>query len=303
METFMVRTPPRKRPGFTLIELLVVIAIIAVLIGLLLPGVQKVREAAARTQCTNNLKQMGLAMHNYHLNNQMFPSGYYQAGTLQQTGWQLQLLPYIEQMNVYNQSVTYLTANPGLGHTDSTAYPAVNFQCPTFICPSNLRATTFDNGGINYELTSYMGCTGTTSNSPSPGGALFYNSTVTIIQISDGTSNTIAIGERPCSGDLNIGWGFAPFGTGFGDGDTVLGSNDGYLALDFGDVATNVGFQAPSQPMGTAEIDAAHYWSFHTNGANFVFCDGSVHFLSYSANNVFPQMCTIAGGEFFASPF
>lgn len=297
----MARVSSRQRAGFTLIELLVVVAIIAVMLGLLLPAVQKVRETASRTKCVNNLKQMGLALHNYEIQNEHFPAGYYQFGMYTYTGWQLQLLPYVDQMNMWNESVAYLSGNQS--DTDFNSYPAVNYPLPLFICPTNTRPTIDVYNSVSYEITSYMGCSGTVSNSASPGGLLYYNASVTIGQITDGSSNTIAVGERPCSGNLFWGWGFAPYGTGYGDGDTVLGSNDAYLAVDCSDLATNVGLQAPSEPYNTGAIDTAHYWSFHDGGANFLFCDGSVHFLSYSAESVFPALCTIAGGETVALPF
>jgi prepilin-type N-terminal cleavage/methylation domain-containing protein/prepilin-type processing-associated H-X9-DG protein len=287
-----------RRKGFTLIELLVVIAIIAILIGLLVPAVQKVRAAAARTQCQNNLHQMGIALSAYHEANHHFPAGYYSSGTFVYTGWQLQLLPYMEQANLWAESSTFLTAQPG--NTDSTSFPAAGFDMPGFTCPLNTRPTTMMYGGVTYECTSYMGVTGTSSNNPISGNGVLYSmSHVRFTDITDGSSNTLAVGERPCTGDLYYGWGFSPYGTGAGDGDTVLGSNDTALAVTMGDVATNIGFRAPTQPNTTAEIDGAHFWSFHDGGANFLFCDGSVQFLAYSAGNVFPQICTRNGGETF----
>jgi prepilin-type processing-associated H-X9-DG protein len=179
---------------------------------------------------------------------------------------------------LYTQSQNYLQANAG--NTDTNNYPACGFQMKMFICPSNARPVNENYGGVNYELTSYMGNTGTSSNNPvSADGVLYSNSSVRLLDITDGTSNTIAVGERPVTGDLYYGWGFAPYGTGAGDGDTVLGARDTALAVTLGDISTNVGLQAPRQPNNTAEIDGAHFWSFHTGGANFLFCDGSVHFL------------------------
>jgi prepilin-type N-terminal cleavage/methylation domain-containing protein/prepilin-type processing-associated H-X9-DG protein len=309
-----------RRRGFTLIELLVVIAIIAVLIGLLLPAVQKVREAANRMSCQNNLKQMGLGLHQYHDANQHLPWGY-NNGTPAMfcyTGWQLQLLPFTEQSALWNQSFAWLSANPY--NTDTDQFPAASFQQKIYICPSNTRPTsvtyTPQQPPVVYELTSYMGCTGNNgSNNTTGNGILFCNSAVKMVQITDGTSNTIAVGERPCSPDLSFGWGFAPYGFGYGDGDTLLGANDQYEAGAQGDVSTNVGFHAPlypssystnSNPGGgeASDLDSAHFWSFHTSGANFLFIDGSVHFMQYSTTStVFSALCSRNGGEVVPLPF
>jgi prepilin-type processing-associated H-X9-DG protein len=267
------------------------------------------------------------------------PCGYYsypsdgKLSTFTYSGWQIQLLPFTEQSSLYQQCVTFLTANP-LGE-DSASFPASNFQQKIYTCPSNTRPPSvyYTSGGfdVSFELTSYLGCTGNNgsnaggppgvgpnagpSTSLGPNGILYYGSAVKMVQITDGTSNTIAVGERPASSDLSFGWGFSPYGTGYGDGDTVLGANDAYLATAMGDVSTNVGFKAPIYPAsyglssnpggGEAyDLDSAHYWSFHSGGANFLFMDGSVHFLPYSTTSiVFSAMASRNGGEAFAMPF
>src|SRR4051794_23758677 len=133
MKASLSRLRPR-RAGFTLIELLVVIAIIAVLIGLLLPAVQKVRDAAARAKCLNNMKQIGIALHAFHDVNQKFPAGQVENNTVYYWNWAIQILPYIEQNPLF---LKYDNTKP---NADPANLPVLQAQVSTYVCPAELRA-------------------------------------------------------------------------------------------------------------------------------------------------------------------
>ena len=302
---------PRK--AFTLIELLVVIAIIAILIGLLLPAVQKVREAAARTQCVNNLKQMGLALHAFHDANEVLPQGQspwsaaYQAPYEGAWSWQGYILPYMEQDNAYKQAKAWQNAS----NTYSWNNPVAGLKMKLYTCPADSRGPVAYPGpanglAVDQSLTGYLGNAGTTSSAFD--GVLYMSSKVKLVGITDGTSNTILVGERPPNSNLEFGWWFAAYGyDGRGNADCVMTSNDLAIANYFisnyssapnqpcnGTAAQKIGLQTGNPNVG---CDAAHYWSFHTAGAQFLMADGSARLVTYANNGVLPALSTRAGGE------
>ncbi len=249
----------RYRRGFTLIELLVVIAIIAVLIGLLLPAVQKVREAANRTQCENNLHQLGLAMHSYHDVNRAFPPAFAKPSNY---GWSTWLLPYVEQQNLFNTLDPYATVLSRNGNT--------TLKLSVFVCPSD------PGGNLNNYFGGYAKSNYVVSEQVSDGGSSIPMSTIT-----DGTSNTIMIGERDMQKQVGAAW------PGRDPKDSILSGVEAVIGR-------------PTWPINTAYAGAPdasctrYAWaSYHPGGADFAFCDGSVHFLVNSiANDPRQQNCS-----------
>jgi prepilin-type N-terminal cleavage/methylation domain-containing protein/prepilin-type processing-associated H-X9-DG protein len=302
----MLREPAahRRRPGFTLIELLVVIAIIAVLIGLLLPAVQKVREAAARTQSQNNLKQIGLGLHNYHAAFERFPPGYTsRAVTLDGDGlgpgwgWGAYLLPYLEQENLYRQiDLTRDIADPVHAQARVTSLkvflsPADSPPGPTFTAVAEGGTPICEVAFANYVA---VGGTFEVSGFPDTNtGVLLRNSRHRVGDITDGTSNTLLVTERESRRSPMTTWVGA-----------VTNSVNPPLNPAYEDegpptlVLTNTGEAAegrtPNNPLGHVE-DAS---SRHTGGVNALFGDGSVRFLRNSIDPVvWEAIGTRAGGE------
>jgi len=334
-----------QRPGFTLIELLVVIAIIAILIGLLVPAVQKVRSAAARAECSNNLKQVGLGLHNFHDTFKKFPSGIADVTYPPKTrywywSWMAKILPYVEQGNLYAAADTYAAQGDG----KAWSYPSPNHfwnpwgnfsigsgavnpynpgcaaVCPVYKCPADSRTLVAEQVLTGYGssywpgmgLEGYVGVAGWTNNygiagqpsGPDGLGILYTTPTagskVRLTDITDGTSNTLMVGERPPSNDMEYGWWFAGAGfDNYGVGDVLMVARATSYAQSIGCPATDVGLQPGKFSDPCAQ---SHFWSLHDGGCNFLFGDGSVHFLSYSADSVLPQLCTRAGGEVFTAP-
>ncbi len=174
-----MKASPRLRTGFTLIELLVVIAIIAVLIGLLLPAVQKVRESAARNQCENNLKQMGLAYQSYYNIIGYYPPAFSKAPSGTNWAWGVWILPYVEQTNMY------AALSPDTGTTTASITVFTIEPLRIYLCPSD------PSPNINNYFSGYAKSNYTCSEPISDGGSMYTNANIT-----DGLSNTIMLGER-----------------------------------------------------------------------------------------------------------
>ncbi len=326
----------RSRRGFTLIELLVVIAIIAILIGLLLPAVQKVREAAARMQCKNNLHQIGLGLHAYHDANNAFPPGYTSVvgpnGPDDDRGpgwgWGAYLLPYLEQGNLYNQiQFTRDIKDPVNAAVRQTVLPV-------YLCPSDGGNRTFTVDALNDPTAdystplrdangapvvvahgNYVGIFGNPEITPDPGyllpdpdrgvarrGMFYRNSKVRFADVTDGTSNTLFVGERSSNlayatwtGAVTGGqvppkmpdtFGFGPEGAPV----LVLGhTGDG----------SDVPPHTPNSPVNHVD----DFWSRHPQGVNFLMVDGSVRNINDSISPiVWWALGTRSGGEAVQPP-
>ncbi len=285
-----------RQRGFTLIELLVVIAIIAVLVALLLPAVQSAREAARRSQCKNNMKQVGLALHNYHGAHESFPMGNQRTQAGGGWGYAMHLMPFLDQEQAYYQVdfenpdccleiIRLQFANPPL--PDPASYVFEFFICPSD--PNGRQRLNHLSPGAypcgNLYPGSYLGVSGDNPAASACGsnkngnGMLYTLSSTRMRDVMDGTSNTLFIGERGIPQDRVWGW-------------LLCGGEEceQYIATDRG---LAPGANAP-WTTGIAE----RFWSWHNGGAHFTLVDGSVRFLSNSMDlKLLKGISTRAGDE------
>ncbi len=280
-----------------------VIAIIGVLIGLLLPAVQRVRGAAAKTSCHNNLKQLALSLHGYHDATGAFPPGLSRstdAGKYPFLGWPARVLPWVEQGAIWAEVVRAFVTDPNPNdfygyqpHLTLLATPVTVFNCPSDPrLPGPVVAK-----GTRAAFTSYLGVEGVNQRDRS--GLLFADSAVRMTAITDGASQTLVLGERPPATDLDLGWWYRGWGQQQdGSAEMLLG------ALELNTSLSNCG--SVPQGFGAGRIgdqcDALHFWSLHTGGGNFAMADGSVRFIEYAAAPVIPALSTRAGGEVATLP-
>ncbi len=294
--------------GFTLIELLVVIAIIAVLIALLLPAVQQAREAARRSQCRNNLKQIGLALHNYHDAMSMFPIGTRHSFWGTAPNWRVPVLPYMDQAPLYNK-LSFGASFLGTSGSSNPNYALSGILLPAFMCPSNTMPNPQDSTNTsNFQVHDYIGIAGSTTDTragmthvPAYGGTitrngmLIPNQAVNVRDCTDGTSNTLIVSEISAliaNGDYRSryygGWGGAAFDDAGTGGAPINQWTPASCANCFMTGVTAIRYAINSKSPGTGAncpyCCNLILTSNHVGGVHVLLSDGAVRFVSENIN-------------------
>ena len=288
--------------GFTVIELLVTISIVAILIGLLLPAVQQVRESTRRTQCANHLKQIGLGLQNYHSTHRTFPSGYFSRIEASGNdlgpgwGWATQLLPQLEQGSLYEQLNINLSIEAA-----ANAKPRVTlvstYICPTDVIQNVVVVSKRDSLGNPLSVicdvagANYTGCFGVSEPGVDGEGIFYRNSKISTRDISDGTSHTLIVGER------SHHWGEVTWVGSVTDGNLfpLAGSPAVPFVQEASSFILSHTFEGPPNAPGN---ECNNFSSLHPGGANVAFADGHVYFVSSSTDKLlFRHLSTRSGNE------
>lgn len=290
-----MRASRRRRTAVTLLELLVVIGILAVLLALLVPAVQRARAAAARAECGNNLRQLGLALHGYHGSHKLLPPGVRGFDDRYPfLAWSARLLPYLEQDGLWRQTEQDYAIQRRFNEPPRQ-HVGLATVLPVFICPADGRTQgRVVPNGPTAAFTHYLGVIGSRTNAQD--GVLYDNSRIGFRHVTDGSSNTLMVGERPPSPDSQFGWWYAGVGQdGDGDADMVLAAITKRITFRHPTCDPGPYYYGPGSASNLC--DTYHFWSQHDGGANFLFVDGSVRFLDYTAQPVLPALASRAGGE------
>jgi prepilin-type processing-associated H-X9-DG protein/prepilin-type N-terminal cleavage/methylation domain-containing protein len=292
-------------PGFSLVELLVVIGLIGVLIGLFLPAVQKVRASAARTHCQNNLKQIGLALHNYESTHGRLPPHTYNRLVWTDPGfalnWMALILPHLDQDNLWREAES--ACKTGQLPIKNPPHSGLVSVVPTFVCAADgrLDRPQTDENGLPAAYTSYIALGGSIfvpGNRRLP-GILAELPGIRLSEVSDGTSTTLLAGERPPPNTFQAGRWYTRT---WKRGKSSIPGPDGFMmasgltnALDY-----ECSLTAPRFGPGRLDnpCDRYHFWSLHSGGANFLFADGAVRFLPYTVEGMLlDRLATYNGRE------
>jgi prepilin-type N-terminal cleavage/methylation domain-containing protein/prepilin-type processing-associated H-X9-DG protein len=294
--------------AFTLIELLVVIAIIGVLAALGLGAILAARTRALRIECSNHLRQIGIGLQQYHDTTNSFPPGMSFKGgedPYKYMAWHTRLLPFLDQGTLWMLTEDAFKQIPlftSAGHVNNPPHVGFATVMAVYGCPADSRPTEVAhvaNGRfssvVDVALTSYLGVEGL--DQVAVDGVLYRDSQTRMVDVTDGTSNTLMAGERPPSPDMSLGWWYGGAGQRFtGSADSVLGVREINNTISVDDCPGLVSDHFRPGSI-TDECDIFHFWSLHPGGANFLFVDGSVHFLSYSVDPLLPALASRSGGE------
>jgi len=292
-----------KRSGWTLVETLVSLGIFSLLLGIFLPAVQNVRESAARAKCLDRMRQIGVALHGYEgLHGRLPPRVALRPGfpaPEAALSWMALILPQIGEPALYGESVRACTLDPDPMHNP----PHVGFATTVngYVCPDDpITAPQTDRWGRTVSFTSYLGVSGAALPGRRRTSAGVFGSFpgCKVTDITDGTSSTLMVGERPPPASLQAGWWYPIMGL---QGVGLIGPNN---YVTFGEYISaqgdpeckaNLHFFGPGQ--ADNPCDRYHFWSYHPGGGNWLFADASVRFLQYSADPLMPALATRAGGE------